>query len=88
MAQMVKNLPAIREMWVQSLGWEDPLKKKWLPTPVFWPRDFHGLKCPWGGKEQDTTEQLSLHFKSYRYKGFISDLMLVYILKKLFTVGI
>ena len=27
------------------------------------------------------TEQLSLHFKSYRYKGFLSDLMLVYIKK-------
>ena len=25
-AQMVKNLPAIRETWVQSLGWEDPLE--------------------------------------------------------------
>ena len=25
MAQMVKNLPAIQETWVQSLGWEDPL---------------------------------------------------------------
>ena len=24
-AQLVKNLPAIRETWVQSLGWEDPL---------------------------------------------------------------
>jgi len=24
-AQIVKNLPAMREMWVQSLGWEDPL---------------------------------------------------------------
>ena len=24
---MVKNLPAIRETWVQSLGWEDPLEK-------------------------------------------------------------
>ena len=24
MAQMVKNLPAMRETWVQSLGWEDP----------------------------------------------------------------
>ena len=23
-AQLVKNLPAIRETWVQSLGWEDP----------------------------------------------------------------
>ena len=27
MAQKVKNLPAIQEIWVQSLGWEDPLKK-------------------------------------------------------------
>ena len=25
--QIVKNLPAIRETWVQSLGWEDPLEK-------------------------------------------------------------
>ena len=24
MAQLVKNLPAMRETWVQSLGWEDP----------------------------------------------------------------
>ena len=27
MAQMVKNLPAMQETWVQSLGWEDPLEK-------------------------------------------------------------
>ena len=27
MAQRVKNLPAIQETWVQSLGWEDPLEK-------------------------------------------------------------
>ena len=26
-AQLVKNLPAVRETWVRSLGWEDPLKK-------------------------------------------------------------
>ena len=26
-AQMVKNLPAVQETQVQSLGWEDPLKK-------------------------------------------------------------
>ena len=24
---MVKNLPAMQETWVQSLGWEDPLEK-------------------------------------------------------------
>ena len=27
MAQLVKNLRAMREIWVQSLGWEDPLEK-------------------------------------------------------------
>ena len=27
MAQLVKNLPAMWENWVQSLGWEDPLEK-------------------------------------------------------------
>ena len=26
-AQMVKNLPATRETWVQSVGWEDPLEE-------------------------------------------------------------
>ena len=31
MAQMVKNLPAMQETWVQSLGWEDPLEKG-MPT--------------------------------------------------------
>ena len=28
MAQMVKNLPAMRETQVQSLGWEDPLERE------------------------------------------------------------
>ena len=27
MAQMVKNLPAMWETWIQSLHWEDPLEK-------------------------------------------------------------
>ena len=27
-AQMVKNLPAMRETWVQSLGWDYPLEKR------------------------------------------------------------
>ena len=26
-AQLVKNLPAMQENWVQSLGWEDPMEK-------------------------------------------------------------
>ena len=27
-AQMIKNLPAMQETWVQSLGWEDPVEKE------------------------------------------------------------
>ena len=28
-------------MWVQPLGLEDPRKRAWQPTPVFFPEDFH-----------------------------------------------
>ena len=41
-AQMVKNPPTMQETQVQSLGWEDPLEKEWLPTPVFLPGEFQG----------------------------------------------
>ena len=53
-----ENPPAVQETWVRSLGWEDPLEK--LPTLVFWPGEFHGPYSPWGSKESDMTEQLSL----------------------------
>ena len=56
----------MQETWVQSLGWEDPLDKGTLPTPVFWPGEFHGLYSPWGCKESDMTEQLSLHFICFK----------------------
>ena len=59
-AQLVKNPPAMREAWVRSMGWEDPLEKGKLPTPVFWPGEFHGLYSPWGQKQLDTTERISL----------------------------
>jgi len=39
---------------------EIPWRRERLPTPVFWPAEFHGLYNPWGCKESDTTEQLSL----------------------------
>ena len=57
-AQLIKNPPAMRETWVRTLGWEDPLEEERLPTPVFWPGEFHGLYSPWGCKELDTTERL------------------------------
>ena len=64
-AQLVKNPPAMWKTWVLSLSWEDPLERERLPTPVFWPGELTGLYSPWGRKESDTTEQLSLslHFQ-------------------------
>ena len=49
-AQTVKNLPAMREAWVQSLGWEDLLEKG---MAVFLPGELHGQRSlasysPWG----------------------------------------
>ena len=35
--QTVKNLPAMQETLVRSLDQEDPWKREWLPTPVFFP---------------------------------------------------
>ena len=43
-AQMVKRLPAMWETLVRSLGQEDPLEKKWQPTPVLLPGKFHGWR--------------------------------------------
>ena len=41
---MVKNLQAMRETRVRSLGWEDPVKKEIAThsTPIFLPGDSHG----------------------------------------------
>ena len=47
--------------WVGKIPW----RRESLPTPVFWPGEFHGQRSltgysPWGCKELDTTERLSL----------------------------
>ena len=42
-AQLIKNLPAMRETWVQSQVGLIPWRRERLPTPVFWPGEFHGL---------------------------------------------
>ena len=56
---VVKNLPAIGRPgfnpWVGKIPW----RRERLPTPVFWPGEFHGLYSQWGHKESDTTEQIS-----------------------------
>ena len=67
---MVKNLQCRRlrfEPWVGKISW----RRKWPPTPVFLPGEFHGQRnlasySPWGLKESDTTEwrTLTLHINS------------------------
>ena len=64
-AQMVKNLPTIRETWVQSLGREDPLEEGMatdssvLAQRILW-AEKPGSYCPWDRKGSDTTERLTL----------------------------
>jgi len=42
--QTVKNLPAMQESQVRSLGWEIPWRRGWLPNPVLLPGEFHGQR--------------------------------------------
>ena len=58
---MAKNLTAVKDIRVWSLGQEDPWRREWLPIPVLLHREFHGERnfmgySPWGGQESDMTE--------------------------------
>ena len=58
-------------------------RRELLPTPVFWPGEFHGLYSPQGCKELDTSERLSLFSlfilnelliaKHIKWTGFLSS---------------
>ena len=63
MAQTVKNLPAMQEICVQSLHWEDPLEKEVATHSNILAWRIHGQRSrmgcsSWGHKESDTTERL------------------------------
>ena len=47
--------------WVGKIPW----RRERLPTPAFWPREFHGLYSPWDCKESDMTDQLSVSLNIY-----------------------
>ena len=55
-AQLIKNLPVMQETWVQSLGWDDPLKKEMaIHSSKFLPGKSHGQRSlagysPWSCK--------------------------------------
>ena len=65
---MVKNPPAVQETPVWVLGWEDPLEKGKATHSSILAWRMHGLYSPWGRKESDTIERLSLstYFKIYK----------------------
>ena len=69
-AQLVKNPPAMWRPgfnpWVGKISW----RREQLPNPVFWLGEFHRLYSPWGLKESDTTEQLSLTHCLHLVKSF------------------
>ena len=62
-AQMGKNLPAMQEAWVQSLGQEDPLEKGMathssiLTLRIPWIEELRSYiqSSPWSQKQLDTT---------------------------------
>ena len=65
MAQLVKNLPAMQETWVQSLGLEDPLEKGKATYPLQYSGLENSVEYMVHGchKGLDMTEQLSLSDK-------------------------
>jgi len=64
-AQKAKSPPVMQEILVQSLGWENPWRREWLPPLVFLPGEFHEQRSlagynPWGCTEVDRSEQITL----------------------------
>ena len=66
---MVKNLPAMQEIWVQSLGWEDPLEKERTTHSSIlawrnpWTEEPGGLQSRWSQRvrhDSTTTNNRSL----------------------------
>ena len=73
---MVKHLPTMQEIWVQSWVGKMSWRRKWQPTPVFLPGKSHGWRSlvgysPWGRKELDTTELL--HFHTYIWASLVAQ---------------
>ena len=59
----------MQETQVQSLGWEDPQRRKWQPTLVSLPGESHGQRSlvgysPRSRKESDTAERLSTEWNA------------------------
>ena len=58
-AQMVKNLPAMQETWVRSLGWEDTLEKEMATHSSILPWEIPWTEEP--GRLQSMSSQSFWH---------------------------
>ena len=68
MAQLVKNLPAMGETWVQSLDWENPLEKGMYGYPFQYSGLENSIDCIYYGVTKsghDGVTFTSLHFTEY-----------------------
>ena len=67
MAQRLKCLPAMRETWVRSLGWEDPLEKEMathssiLAWRIPWTEETGGLQSTGSQSQTELSNFTSLH---------------------------
>ena len=69
MAQRVKNLPAVQETSINLLVKKIPWRRKWQPTAVFLPGEFHGQRSRAGtvhGSQKNQTEPSDQHFHFQR----------------------
>ena len=55
--------------WVGKIPW----RRERLPTPAFWPGEFHGLSTPWGRKESDTTFVICYMFNLNRNQAQVPE---------------
>ena len=62
MAQLEKNLPAMWEIWVQSLGWEDPLEKGTAGYPLQYCGLENSMDCLVHGIAMSWTRLSDFHF--------------------------
>ena len=61
---LVKNPLQCRRPWFDSWVGNISWRRERLPTPVFWPREFHGLYSPWVTKSQTLLSDFHFHFQS------------------------
>ena len=77
-SSVVKNLPAVQETWVQSLGWEDPLEKEMathssiLAWEIPWTEEPGGLQST-GSQKVRHDLQLSTHTSRHEISDVITQ---------------